>query len=44
MNTIEPAPFAARATGGARLRLYVAEITEAWVLDQDADVSRRGGR
>jgi uncharacterized protein YhbP (UPF0306 family) len=28
-------------TGEARLRLYVAELTEAWVLDQDADVDRR---
>ncbi len=28
-------------TGDARLRLYVAEIIEAWVLDQDADVDRR---
>ena len=30
-----------RITGAARLRLYVAEITEAWVLDQDAEVDRR---
>lgn len=30
-----------RVTGGSRLRLYVAEITEAWVLDQDADVDQR---
>ena len=30
-----------RITGDARLRLYVAEITEAWVLDQDADVDQR---
>jgi hypothetical protein len=30
-----------RATGGSRLRLYVAEIAEAWVLDQDADVDQR---
>jgi uncharacterized protein YhbP (UPF0306 family) len=30
-----------RTTGAARLRLYVAEITEAWVLDQDADVDQR---
>jgi hypothetical protein len=29
------------ATGGSRLRLYVAEIAEAWVLDQDADVDQR---
>jgi nitroimidazol reductase NimA-like FMN-containing flavoprotein (pyridoxamine 5'-phosphate oxidase superfamily) len=28
-------------TGGSRLRLYVAEILEAWVLDQDADVDQR---
>ena len=27
--------------GASRLRLYVAEITEAWVLDQDADVDQR---
>ena len=30
-----------RTTGQSRLRLYVAEITEAWVLDQDADVDQR---
>jgi uncharacterized protein YhbP (UPF0306 family) len=30
-----------RVTGGSRLRLYVAEIIEAWVLDQDADVDQR---
>ena len=30
-----------RITGESRLRLYVAEITEAWVLDQDADVDQR---
>ena len=30
-----------RITDGARLRLYVADITEAWVLDQDADVDQR---
>lgn len=30
-----------RVTGGARLRLYVADIAEAWVLDQDADVDQR---
>jgi hypothetical protein len=30
-----------RTTGDARLRLYVAEITDAWVLDQDADVDQR---
>jgi nitroimidazol reductase NimA-like FMN-containing flavoprotein (pyridoxamine 5'-phosphate oxidase superfamily) len=31
----------ARVTGGSRLRLYVAEVTEAWVLDQDAEVDQR---
>jgi hypothetical protein len=30
-----------RVTGKSRLRLYVAEIDEAWVLDQDADVDQR---
>ncbi len=30
-----------RVTGDARLRLYVAEVEEAWVLDQDADVDQR---
>jgi hypothetical protein len=30
-----------RLTGDARLRLYVADITQAWVLDQDADVDQR---
>lgn len=30
-----------RLTGASRLRLYVAEVTEAWVLDQDADVDQR---
>lgn len=30
-----------RTTGDSRLRLYVAEILEAWVLDQDADVDQR---
>ena len=30
-----------RVTGDARLRLYVAEVVEAWVLDQDADVDQR---
>ena len=30
-----------RVTGDARLRVYVAEITEAWVLDQDAEVDQR---
>ena len=30
-----------RVTGASRLRLYVAEIAEAWVLDQDADVDQR---
>lgn len=30
-----------RVTGAARLRLYVAEVVDAWVLDQDADVDQR---
>jgi hypothetical protein len=30
-----------RITGEARLRLYVAEISEAWVLDQDAEIDQR---
>ena len=30
-----------RVTGESRLRLYVAEISQAWVLDQDADVDQR---
>lgn len=30
-----------RITGDSRLRLYVATILEAWVLDQDADVDQR---
>ena len=30
-----------RITGTSRLRLYVAVISEAWVLDQDADVDQR---
>ncbi len=30
-----------RVTGDSRLRLYVAAVTEAWVLDQDADVDQR---
>ena len=30
-----------RITGTARLRLYVAETVEAWVLDPDADVDQR---
>jgi hypothetical protein len=30
-----------RVTGESRLRLYVADVTEAWVLDQDADVDQR---
>ena len=30
-----------RVTGDARLRLYVAEVTEAWVLDQDAQHDQR---
>lgn len=35
-------PFArADVTGDARLRLYVAEITEVWVLDQDSPVDER---
>ncbi len=28
-------------TGESRLRLYVAEVTEAWVTDQDAEVDQR---
>ena len=28
-------------TGESRLRLYVAEIDGAWVLDQDTDVDQR---
>jgi hypothetical protein len=28
-------------TGQARLRLYVAEFSETWVLDQDADFDQR---
>jgi uncharacterized protein YhbP (UPF0306 family) len=28
-------------TGAARLRLYAAELTATWVLDQDADVDQR---
>jgi hypothetical protein len=28
-------------TGDARLRLYVADLTDAWVLDRDADVDQR---
>ena len=31
----------AGVTSESRLRLYVAEITEAWVLDQDAEVDQR---
>ncbi|MDE9364794.1 pyridoxamine 5'-phosphate oxidase family protein [Luteipulveratus sp. YIM 133132] len=30
-----------RLTAAARLRLYVAEISDAWVLDQDAEVDQR---
>jgi uncharacterized protein YhbP (UPF0306 family) len=30
-----------RITGESRLRLYVAELVDAWVLDQDADVDQR---
>lgn len=30
-----------RVTGDSRLRVYVAEITQAWVLDQDSDVDER---
>ena len=30
-----------RVTEDARLRLYVAEIDEAWVLDQDAEFDQR---
>ena len=30
-----------RITGESRLRLYVAEMSQAWVLDQDADVDQR---
>lgn len=30
-----------QVTGEARLRLYCAELTVAWVLDQDADVDQR---
>lgn len=30
-----------RLRGDARLRLYVAELTELWVLDQDAPVDQR---
>jgi len=30
-----------QVTGNARLRLYVAEFTDAWVLDQDAAVDQR---
>jgi hypothetical protein len=30
-----------RTTGASRHRLYVAEIADAWVLDQDADVDQR---
>ena len=30
-----------RTTGASRLRLYVAEVVDAWVLDQDAEVDQR---
>lgn len=30
-----------QVTGPARLRLYAAELTAAWVLDRDADVDQR---
>jgi len=30
-----------RTTGAARLRLYVADVTDAWVLDQDAEHDQR---
>ena len=30
-----------RVSGQARLRLYVAALTDMWVLDQDADVDQR---
>ena len=30
-----------QVSGPARLRLYVAEVTEMWVLDQDAEVDQR---
>jgi len=30
-----------RVSGQARLRLYVAEFTDMWVLDPDADVDQR---
>jgi uncharacterized protein YhbP (UPF0306 family) len=32
---------AAGVTGDARLRLYIAEILDSWVLDQDAEVDQR---
>ena len=31
----------ARVTGEARLRLYVADVVDAWVLDQDSPVDER---
>lgn len=43
-RTLEQAigPFTRQhTTGQSRPRLYVAEIIEAWVLDQDADVDQR---
>jgi hypothetical protein len=30
-----------RISGESRLRLYVADVTEAWVLDQDTSVDQR---
>jgi hypothetical protein len=43
MQVPGPTPMSPReqVTGAARLRLYVAEVSEAWVLDQDADVDQR---
>ena len=31
----------ARVTGAARLRLYVADVVDAWVLDQESPVDER---
>ena len=31
----------ARVTGEARLRLYVADVVDAWVLDQESPVDER---
>ncbi|MGV3489816.1 MAG: pyridoxamine 5'-phosphate oxidase family protein [Devosia sp.] len=36
-----PTFTAEQLSGSARLRLYVVEIAEAWVLDQDASVDQR---